>query len=177
MENNRETLDTLDTLDSLGVQMILSRFSFATNETAEDSPLVGEPQKSEGIPLEVIQQSRDSDFGQKDHSCRRCKTDRVCDCLIHAGQSVRRDCAICGRFHSFPLWHGRLQSIPFGEPWEEGKAERVIRLVADSVGDVSSWVESIEQAVNQQSWEALNTTLSSCWLSLLATKPEAMYDH
>jgi hypothetical protein len=28
------------------------------------------------------------------------------DTPLHHGQSVRRDCAVCGRFHSFPVWYG-----------------------------------------------------------------------
>lgn len=29
------------------------------------------------------------------------------DIPIHDGQSVRRDCAVCGRFIEFPIWYGK----------------------------------------------------------------------
>ena len=29
------------------------------------------------------------------------------DVPIHDGQSLRRDCASCGRFIDFPIWHGK----------------------------------------------------------------------
>jgi hypothetical protein len=38
--------------------------------------------------------------------CRRCGSHETHDVLIHAGQSVRRDCARCGRFLEFPVWYG-----------------------------------------------------------------------
>jgi hypothetical protein len=36
----------------------------------------------------------------------RCGSTTWRDVAIHGGQSVRRDCAGCGRFIDFPLWHG-----------------------------------------------------------------------
>jgi hypothetical protein len=39
--------------------------------------------------------------------CRRCGSSRFVDVPIHKGASLRRDCAECGRFIGFPLWHGR----------------------------------------------------------------------
>src|SRR5262245_47685583 len=36
----------------------------------------------------------------------RCAGTAWCDVPIHGGQSVRRDCADCGRFLDFPVWHG-----------------------------------------------------------------------
>jgi hypothetical protein len=30
---------------------------------------------------------------------------------IHGGNSRRRDCAICGRFISFPIWHGKTKDL------------------------------------------------------------------
>ncbi len=38
-------------------------------------------------------------------SCR-CGASTWRDVQIHNGQSVRRDCAVCGRFIEFALWYG-----------------------------------------------------------------------
>lgn len=37
----------------------------------------------------------------------RCGSTTWRDVAIHGGRSVRRDCARCCRFLSFPVWHGR----------------------------------------------------------------------
>jgi hypothetical protein len=39
--------------------------------------------------------------------CCRCGSSRFVDVPVHGGASLRRDCAECGRFISFPVWHGR----------------------------------------------------------------------
>jgi hypothetical protein len=39
--------------------------------------------------------------------CRRCGSAETTDVPIHAGQSARRDCALCGRFVEFAVWYGR----------------------------------------------------------------------
>ena len=36
----------------------------------------------------------------------RCGSSSYRDVAIHGGQSVRRDCAKCNRFVSFPVWYG-----------------------------------------------------------------------
>jgi hypothetical protein len=41
--------------------------------------------------------------------CRRCGSRATVDTPIHQGQSIRRDCAKCGRFRSFPTWYGVAQ--------------------------------------------------------------------
>lgn len=38
----------------------------------------------------------------------RCGCDTWHDVPIHDGQSVRRDCAKCGRFIEFPIWYGKV---------------------------------------------------------------------
>lgn len=38
--------------------------------------------------------------------CDRCGSRQFRDIDIHGGQSTRRDCAWCGRFHSWPRWYG-----------------------------------------------------------------------
>lgn len=38
--------------------------------------------------------------------CPRCRSTEWRDVSIHDGLSVRRDCAKCGRYLSFPLWYG-----------------------------------------------------------------------
>jgi hypothetical protein len=48
------------------------------------------------------------------------RPDAVCPCgstqwrdvPTHGGQSIRRDCARCGRFLSFPLWYGHKEDEP-----------------------------------------------------------------
>src|SRR5262245_16793296 len=37
----------------------------------------------------------------------RCGSSEHRDFRIHSGQSVRRDCAACKRFLSFPVWYGK----------------------------------------------------------------------
>lgn len=37
----------------------------------------------------------------------RCGSAAWRDVSIHNGQSVRRDCARCGRFLDFPVWYGK----------------------------------------------------------------------
>ncbi len=37
----------------------------------------------------------------------RCGSVAWRDVPIHNGRSVRRDCGQCGRFLSFPIWHGK----------------------------------------------------------------------
>ena len=39
--------------------------------------------------------------------CRRCGNFRTYLAIIHAGESLRRDCSQCGRFVSFPSWNNR----------------------------------------------------------------------
>jgi hypothetical protein len=41
----------------------------------------------------------------------RCGSTQWRDVPIHGGQSIRRDCARCGRFLSFPLWYGRADTV------------------------------------------------------------------
>jgi hypothetical protein len=38
--------------------------------------------------------------------CDRCGSTETTDSTIHGGQSVRRDCRVCGRFRKFVVWHG-----------------------------------------------------------------------
>jgi hypothetical protein len=42
----------------------------------------------------------------------RCGSTRWRDVPIHGGRSIRRDCARCGRFLSFPLWYGHKEDEP-----------------------------------------------------------------
>ena len=44
-------------------------------------------------------------------SCR-CGSEKFVDVKIHGGESVRRDCARCGRFFGFPVWCGRAVQSP-----------------------------------------------------------------
>jgi hypothetical protein len=39
--------------------------------------------------------------------CPRCGGIDMLDVAIHDGQSVRRECARCGRFVEFAVWYGR----------------------------------------------------------------------
>ena len=45
--------------------------------------------------------------------CRRCGSTGWRDVPIHNGRSTRRDCAGCGRFIDFPVWHGRSANLRF----------------------------------------------------------------
>jgi hypothetical protein len=38
--------------------------------------------------------------------CCRCGSNETIDVSIHGGQSIRRECAMCGRFVGFPVWYG-----------------------------------------------------------------------
>lgn len=38
--------------------------------------------------------------------CDRCGSPATTEQTIHDGRSVRLDCAACGRFRKFTLWHG-----------------------------------------------------------------------
>jgi hypothetical protein len=38
--------------------------------------------------------------------CDRCGSTETVDQSIHGGASVRRDCAVCGRFRKFAVWNG-----------------------------------------------------------------------
>jgi hypothetical protein len=42
--------------------------------------------------------------------CVRCKGQVFLDIAIHEGKSIRRDCAECGKFRCFAVWHGKVQS-------------------------------------------------------------------
>jgi hypothetical protein len=42
--------------------------------------------------------------------CPRCRATGTLDVAIHDGQSVRRDCAQCGRFVEFAVWYGRSRN-------------------------------------------------------------------
>ncbi len=44
-------------------------------------------------------------------TCPRCGGQQFRDTTIHAGESVRRDCATCGRFIDFTVWHGRRPAV------------------------------------------------------------------
>lgn len=51
--------------------------------------------------------------------CKRCGNRTTYLAIIHAGESLRRDCAKCGRFIDFPSWHNR---------------EDTAKILADTVG-------------------------------------------
>lgn len=40
----------------------------------------------------------------------KCGSQMFLDIAIHNGKSIRRDCAECGRFRSFPIWNGLILS-------------------------------------------------------------------
>ncbi|MGB4726917.1 MAG: hypothetical protein WBH86_05905 [Thermogutta sp.] len=47
-----------------------------------------------------------TDDGDKPKPICRCGSSDYVDHPIHDGQSLRRDCARCGRFIGFPVWYG-----------------------------------------------------------------------
>jgi hypothetical protein len=54
--------------------------------------------------------------------CPQCGSCETRDVAIHSGRSVRRDCAQCGRFISFPVWHGEPAPEPPLPGWPPGVA-------------------------------------------------------
>ena len=54
------------------------------------------------VPTKAVEAVKDSNVPQ----CGRCHSTEYRDTPIHDGQSVRRDCAECGRTDSFPVWNG-----------------------------------------------------------------------
>jgi hypothetical protein len=54
--------------------------------------------------------------------CPHCGSAATRDVAIHAGRSVRRDCATCGRFVSFPVWYGEAAPEPPLPGWPPGVA-------------------------------------------------------
>ncbi len=56
----------------------------------------------------------------QENPCRRCGNRKTYLAILHAGESLRRDCAKCGRFYDFPSWHNR---------------EETAKILAATVGD------------------------------------------
>jgi predicted RNA-binding Zn-ribbon protein involved in translation (DUF1610 family) len=52
--------------------------------------------------------------------CPHCGSAATRDVAIHSGRSVRRDCAQCGRFISFPVWYGEAPPPPPLPGWPAG---------------------------------------------------------
>lgn len=71
-------------------------------------------------------------------TCRNCGHDRFTDHLIHGGRSIRRDCARCESFYSFPHWN------PAGYDPRPGHSEAVaIQSVVVSSIPVSAYAPVI----------------------------------
>ena len=47
--------------------------------------------------------------------CPRCENDEATLHIIHDGDSIRRDCARCGRFIDFPVWYDRNTATSYIE--------------------------------------------------------------
>lgn len=87
-----------------------------------DEPLLGWTEWTEeraGRRWRVIQRDGEEVFPWSDWSLQddhvppipkagicRCRSTETVDVPIHDGASVRRDCARCGRFICWPIWHG-----------------------------------------------------------------------
>ncbi len=54
-----------------------------------------------------------------------CGSTEYVDHPIHGGQSLRRDCARCGRFIGFPLWYGVQRAIAGPESAPRGPGKRL----------------------------------------------------
>jgi TubC N-terminal docking domain len=52
-------------------------------------------------------------------ACDRCGSTKWRDVSIHARESIRRDCAKCGRFIDFPRWHGVDRTEPTKESYRK----------------------------------------------------------
>lgn len=62
------------------------------------------------LGLKAQQQANGLDWahlepGQAESPCKRCGDRQTSLNIIHSGESLRRDCAYCGRFRDFPSWY------------------------------------------------------------------------
>ena len=55
----------------------------------------------------VVSKITARDFSVGRTSCPHCRRGQFRDIPVHAGRSIRRDCARCGRFIVFPVWYGK----------------------------------------------------------------------
>lgn len=65
------------------------------SRTEPADPFVSAPSRDDDLPLPAGADR-----------CDRCRSTETVDQPIHDGQSVRRDCAACGRFRKFVTWNG-----------------------------------------------------------------------
>jgi len=73
--------------------------------------------------------------------CRHCPSREFIDVPIHAGASVRRDCAECGRFVAFVRWYGEEREeqpeVPAEHPVATGPTAAVTAwTVAQAAGAI-----------------------------------------
>ncbi len=55
--------------------------------------------------------------------CEKCGTGETVEVPIHAGRSIRLDCARCGRFMRFGTWYGKTNSLEPATPKADGPGE------------------------------------------------------
>jgi len=79
----------------------------STETTEQPAPPSPDPVPRPPEPSPPAADTRPFPRGNTPPVCR-CGSCRTRDVPIHNGQSIRRDCAECGRFLAFIQWYGRL---------------------------------------------------------------------
>lgn len=80
--------------DELAITLVSAGLNEDTDGSGWDSPMPPWPNRHE-LPMPAGVEC-----------CDRCRSTEATDTHIHGGQSIRRDCARCGRFRKFIVWHG-----------------------------------------------------------------------
>jgi hypothetical protein len=100
---NSPAADLLAELRRLGVAVgVQGDRLWAEPKSAIDPDLVGRLRQHKPTLLALLRADAPR--------CGSCGTRQFVDVSIHGGRSVRRDCARCGQFVSFPVWHGKTGS-------------------------------------------------------------------
>jgi hypothetical protein len=84
--------DLLERLRARRLDILLVLYADQDSVSADEFPYEWEWLEASGLPPDAL--------------CR-CGSTTWRDIPIHDGQSVRRDCAVCGRFIDFPIWYGK----------------------------------------------------------------------
>ena len=68
------------------------------------SDRIDDPIDEVEVPTRPNNRSEPVKLSREQALCDRCQHDEATLYIIHEGESVRRDCAQCGRFIDFPIW-------------------------------------------------------------------------
>lgn len=99
-DREREAIQFADTQGAIGPLSECMRYF---------DNLAGDMNRNNPNTLETVAQ------GEPGDECRYCGSEQTFLAIIHDGESLRRDCAGCGRFIEFPAWY------------DAGKADDVLR--------------------------------------------------